>query len=97
MAVGERAAPKPAGHRPADIASSAICVVTAVVVDAPDPEAALGDSSTVAEVAAAVAAAAAAAVAAAVAAATAAADSLTAAGALMSLCDVSNLSSPRYV
>ena len=85
MAVGERAAPKPAGHRPADIASSAICVVTAVVVDAPDPEAALGDSSAVAEVAAAVAAA------------TAAADSLTAAGALMSLCDVSNLSSPRYV
>ena len=63
MAVGERAAPKPAGHRPADIASSAICVVTAVVVDAPDPEAALGDSSAVAEVAAAVAAAAAAAVA----------------------------------
>ena len=87
MAVGERAAPKPAGHRPADIASSAICVVTAVVVDAPDPEAALGDSSAVAEVAAAVAAATAA----------AAADSLTAAGALMSLCDVSNLSSPRYV
>ena len=85
MAVGERAAPKPAGHRPADIASSAVCVVTAVVVDAPDPEAALGDSSAVAEVAAAVAAA------------TAAADSLTAAGALMSLCDVSNLSSPRYV
>ena len=85
MAVGERAAPKPAGHRPADIASSAICVVTAVVVNAPDPEAALGDSSAVAEVAAAVAAA------------TAAADSLTAAGALMSLCDVSNLSSPRYV
>ena len=85
MAVGERAAPKPAGHRPADIASSAICVVTAVVVDAPDPEAALGDSSAVAEVAAAVAAA------------IAAADSLTAAGALMSLCDVSNLSSPRYV
>jgi hypothetical protein len=85
VAVGERAAPKPAGHRPADIASSAICVVTAVVVDAPDPEAALGDSSAVAEVAAAVAAA------------TAAADSLTAAGALMSLCDVSNLSSPRYV
>ena len=85
MAVGERAAPKPAGHRPADIASSAICVVTAVVVDAPDPEAALGDSSAVAEVAAAVAAA------------TAAADSLTAAGALMSLCDVSNLSNPRYV